>query len=220
MLRRRAAYLTLTIAEFLRDQGLQGAVPDGQRDPVRHGAARDLPRRRRGADQPRLPAQRVRRAAAAARAGRPRRRATAASPACSRCWSRATTPTSRSATRCAASSTGTSCSTGRSPRAGASPPIDPLRSISRTAPGCYAPDERELVREARRLMRLHADMAELIRLGAYRAAPTPSSTGRSRSSRRSRRLLRAGAGRAQHRRAGVRGARARRWASRPQRRGR
>ena len=37
------------------------------------------------------------------------------------------------------------------------------------APGCYAPDERELVREARRLLRLHADMAELIRLGAYRA---------------------------------------------------
>ena len=31
------------------------------------------------------------------------------------------------------------------------------------------PHERELVREARRLMRLHADMAELIRLGAYRS---------------------------------------------------
>ena len=49
------------------------------------------------------------------------------------------------------------------------PAVDVLRSISRTAPGCYAPDERALVREARRLMRLHADMAELIRLGAYRA---------------------------------------------------
>jgi flagellum-specific ATP synthase len=48
------------------------------------------------------------------------------------------------------------------------PAIDPLRSISRTAPGCYAPDERALVKEARRLLRLHADMAELIRLGAYR----------------------------------------------------
>ncbi len=49
------------------------------------------------------------------------------------------------------------------------PAIDPLRSISRSAPGCYAPHERELVREARRLMRLYADMAELIRLGAYRS---------------------------------------------------
>jgi flagellum-specific ATP synthase len=48
------------------------------------------------------------------------------------------------------------------------PAIDPLRSISRSAPGCYGPEEWALVREARRLMRLHADMAELIRLGAYR----------------------------------------------------
>ncbi|MFZ1429371.1 MAG: FliI/YscN family ATPase [Geminicoccaceae bacterium] len=49
------------------------------------------------------------------------------------------------------------------------PAVDPLRSLSRTAPACYAPRERELAREARRLMRLHADMAELIRLGAYRS---------------------------------------------------
>ena len=75
--------------------GPQGAVPDGQRHPLRHGLARDLPRGRRGADQPRLSAGRVRRAAAPAGAGRARRRATAASPACSPCWSRATTPTSR-----------------------------------------------------------------------------------------------------------------------------
>jgi flagellum-specific ATP synthase len=49
------------------------------------------------------------------------------------------------------------------------PAVDVLRSISRTAPGCYGREERALVREARRLMRLHADMAELIRLGAYKA---------------------------------------------------
>lgn len=53
------------------------------------------------------------------------------------------------------------------------PAIDPLRSISRSAPGCYAPEEMPLVREARRLMRLHADMAELIRLGAYRRGSNP-----------------------------------------------
>ena len=49
------------------------------------------------------------------------------------------------------------------------PAVDALRSISRTASGCYGSDEKALIREARRLMRLHADMAELIRLGAYRA---------------------------------------------------
>jgi flagellum-specific ATP synthase len=48
------------------------------------------------------------------------------------------------------------------------PAVDPLKSISRSAPGCYRADEWALVREARRLMRLHADMEELIRLGAYR----------------------------------------------------
>ncbi|MEK0084311.1 FliI/YscN family ATPase [Benzoatithermus flavus] len=49
------------------------------------------------------------------------------------------------------------------------PAVDPLRSVSRSAPGCYTAEEWGLVREARRLMRLHADMEELIRLGAYRS---------------------------------------------------
>jgi flagellum-specific ATP synthase len=48
------------------------------------------------------------------------------------------------------------------------PAVDVLRSVSRTAPGCYAPEERQLVGQARRLLRAHADMAELIRLGAYK----------------------------------------------------
>ena len=52
--------------------------------------------------------------------------------------------------------------------AGRFPAVDVLRSVSRTAPGCYAPDERPLVREARRLMAAHAEMAELIQVGAYR----------------------------------------------------
>jgi flagellum-specific ATP synthase len=49
------------------------------------------------------------------------------------------------------------------------PAIDVLRSISRTAPGCYAADERTLVQNARHLMRLYQDMTDLIQLGAYQA---------------------------------------------------
>lgn len=48
------------------------------------------------------------------------------------------------------------------------PAMDVLKSISRSAPGCYAPAERPLVAEARRLMRRYAEMAEMIELGAYR----------------------------------------------------
>jgi flagellum-specific ATP synthase len=53
------------------------------------------------------------------------------------------------------------------------PAVDVLRSISRAAPGCYAPDERELVGRARRLLAAHAEMAELVQLGAYRAGSDP-----------------------------------------------
>lgn len=53
------------------------------------------------------------------------------------------------------------------------PAVDVLRSVSRTAPGCYLPEERHLVTRARRLLRTHADMAELIRLGAYRRGADP-----------------------------------------------
>jgi flagellum-specific ATP synthase len=49
------------------------------------------------------------------------------------------------------------------------PAMDVLRSLSRTAPAVYEEgEERGLVQHARRLMRAHADMDELIRLGAYR----------------------------------------------------
>ncbi|HEX8373950.1 MAG TPA: FliI/YscN family ATPase, partial [Geminicoccaceae bacterium] len=54
------------------------------------------------------------------------------------------------------------------------PAVDVLRSLSRTAPGCYALPERELARDARRLMRTYADMAELIQLGAYKAGSNPA----------------------------------------------
>lgn len=53
------------------------------------------------------------------------------------------------------------------------PAVDVLRSLSRSAPSCYAPHERSMVAEARRLMSSHAEMAELIQIGAYRAGGNP-----------------------------------------------
>lgn len=47
------------------------------------------------------------------------------------------------------------------------PAIDVLQSVSRTAPGCYTPAERPLIDQARRLMRLNVEMTDLIQLGAY-----------------------------------------------------
>ncbi len=54
------------------------------------------------------------------------------------------------------------------------PAIDVLRSISRTAPEVYDNDEDGLVREARRSLAAYADMEELIRLGAYAAGSNPA----------------------------------------------
>ncbi len=49
------------------------------------------------------------------------------------------------------------------------PAIDILRSVSRTMPACNSPDETELVKIARRFIADYEQMAEMIRLGAYRA---------------------------------------------------
>lgn len=54
------------------------------------------------------------------------------------------------------------------------PAIDVLRSISRTAPEVYDNDEEEIVREARRSLSAYADMEELIRLGAYASGSNPA----------------------------------------------
>lgn len=54
------------------------------------------------------------------------------------------------------------------------PAINILRSVSRTMPGCNAPEENEVVLRARRLMSTYEDMAELIRLGAYRRGSDPA----------------------------------------------
>lgn len=52
--------------------------------------------------------------------------------------------------------------------AGRYPPVDVLRSLSRTAPAVLDPHERPLVAEARRLLSTYAEVKDLVRLGAYR----------------------------------------------------
>ncbi len=58
--------------------------------------------------------------------------------------------------------------------AGRYPAIDILRSLSRTVPGCLTPPERELVRRARTLLATYAEVADLVRLGAYKPGTDPS----------------------------------------------
>jgi len=49
------------------------------------------------------------------------------------------------------------------------PAINILRSVSRVMPACNTPDEQEIVARARKPMAVYDDMADLIRLGAYKA---------------------------------------------------
>lgn len=53
------------------------------------------------------------------------------------------------------------------------PAINVLKSISRTMPGCNTDEQNELVKEARGLMAAYSDMEEMIRLGAYRRGADP-----------------------------------------------
>ena len=48
------------------------------------------------------------------------------------------------------------------------PAINVLKSVSRTMPGCNSAEENALIRRARLLLSTYDDMEELIRLGAYR----------------------------------------------------
>ena len=54
------------------------------------------------------------------------------------------------------------------------PAVNILRSVSRTMPGCNSEEENALVSRSRRLLANFEDMAELIRLGAYRRGSDPN----------------------------------------------
>ncbi len=53
------------------------------------------------------------------------------------------------------------------------PAVNILRSISRTMPGCNTKEENELVSKAKKILSVYEDMAEMIRLGAYRKGSDP-----------------------------------------------
>lgn len=53
------------------------------------------------------------------------------------------------------------------------PAVNILRSVSRTLPDCNTDPQNELVNRARQLLASYDDMAELIRLGAYRKGSDP-----------------------------------------------
>jgi flagellum-specific ATP synthase len=53
------------------------------------------------------------------------------------------------------------------------PAVDVLRSLSRTVPGCNSDAENALSRRARGILALYADVADLVRLGAWRTGNDP-----------------------------------------------
>ncbi len=53
------------------------------------------------------------------------------------------------------------------------PAVNILRSVSRSMPACNNDDQNNLVNQARQLLSAYDDMAELIRLGAYRKGSDP-----------------------------------------------
>jgi flagellum-specific ATP synthase len=53
------------------------------------------------------------------------------------------------------------------------PAINVLRSISRTMPDCNTPEENAVVERARQMLARYEDMADMIRLGAYRPGSDP-----------------------------------------------
>jgi len=58
--------------------------------------------------------------------------------------------------------------------AGRYPAVDVLRSLSRTVPGCNSAEENALARRARGILALYADVADLVRVGAWRAGNDPA----------------------------------------------
>ncbi len=174
LVRRQAAYVAMTVAEQLRDQGLNvlllmDSVTRFAMAQREIGLSAGEPPASKGytptvfAELPRLLER-----AGPGTGGRRHR-----SPACSPCWWKATITTSRWPTRCAASWTAISFWNVPLRNAGRFPAINVLKSVSRAMPGCNSDIEQGLVLQARKPLTIYEDMAELIRLGAYKAGTDP-----------------------------------------------
>jgi len=53
------------------------------------------------------------------------------------------------------------------------PPVNVLRSLSRTMPDCNTEEENIIVNQAKKMVATYEDMSEMIRLGAYRQGSDP-----------------------------------------------
>jgi flagellum-specific ATP synthase len=58
--------------------------------------------------------------------------------------------------------------------AGRYPAVDVPRSLSRAARGCLSPEEWDLARRARGILATQIEMADLVRMGAYRPGSDPA----------------------------------------------
>ncbi|MGH1375689.1 MAG: flagellar protein export ATPase FliI [Alphaproteobacteria bacterium] len=54
------------------------------------------------------------------------------------------------------------------------PAINVLKSVSRSLPGAITPEQNEILRRSKQIITTYEDMAELIRLGAYRRGSDPA----------------------------------------------
>jgi flagellum-specific ATP synthase len=74
--------------------------------------------------------------------------------------------------------------------AGRYPAVDVLRSLSRTAESCASPDEIALARRLRGILATHAEVRDLVRLGAYHAGADPAADAAQRLAPRIEAVLR------------------------------
>jgi flagellum-specific ATP synthase len=170
--RRRAAWLTLAVAEHFRDEGKQVSASSTASRALQWRSARLVlpPESRRPRAVTRLPCSPNCPSCLSAR-GRVSRwkRAShrATSPACSPCWWMATITTNRFRTPCAVFSMAISRCRAHIAERGRFPAVDVLKSISRLQNQLQTPQERDIARKARKLIALYSNMEELVRIGAY-----------------------------------------------------
>ncbi len=171
LVRRQAAYVAMSDGRIFPRPGPECAAADGFGDALCHGPARDRPVGGRAAGR--------------ARATRPpsspncrgcwsapdpgTRGQRAASPACLPCWWKATTITSRLSDAVRGILDGHIVLDRAIAERGRYPAINILRSLSRAMPGCNSAGEQDIVSRRAGRAAVYEDMAELIRLGAYKS---------------------------------------------------